>query len=120
MSRATAVQCHAFGVRRSRETRHVEQWTIINASRETHPFHIHTDAFQVMSINGVKQPYTGDSGHRARTVRAGGQPGLVVIRLRPEDFTGRIMFQCHIAAHEDNGMMSFLNVVGPHRSSAQP
>jgi hypothetical protein len=23
------------------------------------------------------------------------------------------MFHCHIAAHEDNGMMSFVNVVNP-------
>ena len=27
------------------------------------------------------------------------------------DFTGPYMFHCHIGAHEDNGMMSFINVV---------
>ena len=38
----------------------VEQWTVYNESSEIHPFHIHTDHFQVMSINGVPQRYTGE------------------------------------------------------------
>jgi FtsP/CotA-like multicopper oxidase with cupredoxin domain len=38
-------------------------------------------------------------------------PGKVVIRIPFFDFTGPIMFHCHIAAHEDNGMMSYINVV---------
>jgi FtsP/CotA-like multicopper oxidase with cupredoxin domain len=33
-----------------------------------------------------------------------------VLRVRFSDYTGRWMFHCHIAAHEDNGMMSFINV----------
>jgi suppressor of ftsI len=33
----------------------VEQWTLVNTSFEQHPFHIHTDYFQVMSVNGT--PY---------------------------------------------------------------
>jgi FtsP/CotA-like multicopper oxidase with cupredoxin domain len=40
-----------------------------------------------------------------------GKPGEVVIRIAFDDFPGRYMFHCHIAAHEDNGMMSFINVV---------
>jgi suppressor of ftsI len=42
-----------------------------------------------------------------------GVPGQVVIRIDFTDFTGRVMFHCHIAAHEDAGMMSFINVVDP-------
>ena len=37
----------------------VEQWTVLNSSAEVHPFHIHTSHFQVMSIDGVPQPYVG-------------------------------------------------------------
>jgi suppressor of ftsI len=37
----------------------------------------------------------------------------VVLRIDFTDFTGKIMFHRHIAAHEDAGMMSFINVVDP-------
>ncbi|MGK4579093.1 multicopper oxidase family protein [Kitasatospora sp. HPMI-4] len=89
----------------------VEEWTIVNQSGEDHPFHLHTNAFQVTSINGAAQPYT----HRQDIVSVphavNGTPGRVVIRVAFTDYPGRWMFHCHIAAHEDNGMMSYLNVV---------
>lgn len=88
----------------------VEEWTILNRSGEDHPFHLHTNAFQVMSSNGVVQPYT----HQQDTVvvphQVGGTPGRVVIRIPFTDYPGAWMFHCHIAAHEDNGMMSVVNV----------
>ena len=37
----------------------VEQWTLVNTSYEQHPFHTHTDYFQVMSVNGT--PYDANS-----------------------------------------------------------
>jgi FtsP/CotA-like multicopper oxidase with cupredoxin domain len=89
----------------------VEEWTIINKSGETHPFHIHTNAFQVISINGVAQPYTHVQDIVPVPYKAHGVPGRVVLRIRFSDYTGLWMFHCHIAAHEDNGMMSFINVV---------
>ncbi|MFI9324517.1 multicopper oxidase family protein [Kitasatospora aureofaciens] len=89
----------------------VEEWTIVNHSGEDHPFHLHTNAFQVVSVNGVAQPYT----HRQDTVpvphAVDGVPGKVVIRVDFADFQGKWMFHCHIAAHEDNGMMSYIDVV---------
>jgi FtsP/CotA-like multicopper oxidase with cupredoxin domain len=90
-----------------------EQWTIVNETGEIHPFHIHTDHFQVMSINGVPQPYTGEQDIIPIPYKQHGVPGRVVIRIRFTDFTGKVMFHCHIAAHEDAGMMSFVNVVAP-------
>jgi FtsP/CotA-like multicopper oxidase with cupredoxin domain len=90
-----------------------EQWTIINETGEIHPFHIHTDHFQVMSINGVAQAYTGEQDIIPIPYKQNGKPGVVVIRIRFTDFTGKVMFHCHIAAHEDAGMMSFINVVAP-------
>jgi FtsP/CotA-like multicopper oxidase with cupredoxin domain len=90
----------------------VEEWTIRNVTGEMHPFHIHVSSFQVMSIDGVPQKYDG-----ARDVEwvphtnKDGSPGELVIRIPFRDFTGRYMFHCHIAGHEDAGMMSFINVV---------
>ena len=91
----------------------VEQWTIVNDSGEVHPFHVHTDHFQAMSVNGVALPYTGEQDIVSVPYKKNGVPGQVVIRIHFTDFTGKIMFHCHIAAHEDAGMMSFINVVNP-------
>jgi FtsP/CotA-like multicopper oxidase with cupredoxin domain len=73
--------------------------------------HIHTNAFQVMSINGVPQPYTSMADVVPVPAEVNGTPGRVVLRMRFANFTGRIMFHCHISAHEDEGLMSFINVV---------
>ncbi|MEY9872560.1 FtsP/CotA-like multicopper oxidase with cupredoxin domain [Streptacidiphilus sp. MAP12-33] len=89
----------------------VEEWTIINTAGEIHPFHLHTSDFQVMSINGVPQPYTNRQDIIPVPYEQNGKPGEVVIRIAFTDFTGRYMFHCHIAAHEDNGMMSYIDVV---------
>jgi len=91
----------------------VEQWTILNESGETHPFHIHTGHFQVMSIDGVPQPFTGEADVVPVPYKQHGVPGRVVIRIDFADLTGKWMFHCHIGAHEDNGMMSFVNVTTP-------
>jgi FtsP/CotA-like multicopper oxidase with cupredoxin domain len=93
----------------------VEQWTILNQSGEIHPFHTHTEHFQVMSINGVAQPYSGEQDIIPVPYKRNGKPGKVVIRIAFTDFTGKVMFHCHIAAHEDAGMMSFINVIDPPR-----
>ncbi|MEQ4518159.1 multicopper oxidase family protein [Pseudarthrobacter sp. B907] len=89
----------------------VEEWTILNTSGEDHPFHMHTNAFQVMSTNGTPL----SAPHRQDTVivphATDGTPGKVVIRQAFTDYPGRWMFHCHIAAHEDNGMMGYIQVV---------
>lgn len=91
----------------------VEQWTLKNVSGETHPFHLHTGHFQVISINGHPRPFTGEQDTVPVPNENNGVPGTVVIRIDFADFTGRWFFHCHIAAHEDNGMMSYINVVNP-------
>lgn len=92
-----------------------EQWTIYNESGEIHPFHLHTEHFQVISINGVPQPYLGEQDVIPVPFKQHGVPGNVVIRVHFTDFTGKVMFHCHIAAHEDAGMMSYVNVVASRR-----
>ena len=89
----------------------VEEWTIYNTSGEIHPFHLHTNAFQVMSVNGVAKPFTSRQDIIPIPNELNGVPGKVVIRIPFTDYAGQWMFHCHIAAHEDNGMMSYVNVV---------
>ncbi len=88
----------------------VEEWTILNTSKEIHPFHIHVNDFQVMSVNG--RPYRARSWQDTvpLPVERGGVPGKVVIRMRIRTFTGKYVFHCHILAHEDLGMMGVVNV----------
>jgi FtsP/CotA-like multicopper oxidase with cupredoxin domain len=83
-----------------------EEWTVRNTSGEQHPFHIHQDDFQVMSVNGV--PYDANGQQDTVNLPAHGE---VVIRDSFTQFTGEFVFHCHILNHEDNGMMATVDVV---------
>lgn len=96
----------------------VEEWVFLNSSKELHPIHLHVNDAQVMSVNGVAQqahswvdtipiPYATQNS-AGLTV-----PGEVVMRFKFRQFVGPYVFHCHILAHEDNGMMSIINVTSP-------
>lgn len=85
----------------------VEEWTLINKSNEDHPFHIHVNDFQVMSVNGKKHRATGLQD----VVVIPKNGGRVVIRNPFDDFTGHYVFHCHILGHEDAGMMQTVDVI---------
>jgi FtsP/CotA-like multicopper oxidase with cupredoxin domain len=93
----------------------LEEWTLLNETLDDHPFHIHVNGFQVMSVNG--NPYAAH-GHQdivnipAQTTDADGtkHPGKVVIRQRFKTFPGWFVFHCHILQHEDAGMMATIQV----------
>lgn len=91
----------------------VEEWTIKNTTQEDHPFHIHVNDFQVMSVNGDDQP-----GYGLQDVVKLPAGGEVVIRMRLEDFVGKYVFHCHILNHEDNGMMAIVEVTEDGQPSA--
>jgi hypothetical protein len=84
----------------------VEEWTLRNVTGEWHTFHIHTNPFQVMSINGRRRHYVDYQDNVAMPPRS-----TIVIRLHPIDFTGKFVFHCHVASHEDRGMMAAVQVV---------
>ncbi|WP_433287189.1 multicopper oxidase family protein [Pseudonocardia sp. CA-142604] len=84
----------------------VEDWTIKNQDKQQHPFHIHVNDFQVMSINGV--PYDAVSFQDTVNVPAFGE---TVIRIPFRDFTGKFVYHCHILNHADKGMMANVEVV---------
>jgi FtsP/CotA-like multicopper oxidase with cupredoxin domain len=84
----------------------MEEWTIRNDTEELHPFHIHINDFQVMSINGA--PYQAHSLQDTIPLPIHGE---VVIRIPFRDYTGKFVYHCHILNHEDNGMMGIVEVV---------
>jgi FtsP/CotA-like multicopper oxidase with cupredoxin domain len=92
-----------------------EEWTIRNVTKEEHPFHIHVNDFQVMSINGKKVDATSLQDTQPLPVG-----GTVVIRMRFTQFLGRYVFHCHILAHEDGGMMAVVDVTKDGTPSPAP
>ncbi|MBN1207591.1 MAG: multicopper oxidase domain-containing protein [Myxococcaceae bacterium] len=84
----------------------VEQWTIHDnadhsgGSTEGHPFHLHTNSFEVISIGGqaVEPGTIQDTVWVPHNVP-------VVIRIKFKEWTGKDVFHCHIIPHEDAGMM---------------
>ena len=88
----------------------VEEWTLINETG-VHPFHMHQNAFQVMSING--KPYKAHSRVDTFVLPRrpnGAPPTRMVVRVPFEKFTGKFVFHCHILGHEDLGMMKTIRV----------
>jgi suppressor of ftsI len=82
-----------------------EEWTIevpdaARGGSEGHPFHIHVNNFEVVSVAGIVPP------HRLiqDTIWVA-QNTATVIRLRFKEWTGKAVFHCHILPHEDTGMM---------------
>lgn len=86
----------------------VEEWHLVlgKGESEGHPFHIHVNHFEVISVNGVPQPagVVKDTIWIPRPTAT--EDSVVVLRMRFKDFTGKAVFHCHILPHEDTGMMS--------------
>jgi FtsP/CotA-like multicopper oxidase with cupredoxin domain len=83
----------------------VEEWTIINEHKDDHVFHIHTNDFELIKVNGVPlpQPVWLDTAILPRN-------GSLTFRTRFEDFTGVFMMHCHMMNHEEMGMMQTVEV----------
>ena len=88
----------------------VEEWKLVNldkiSSGNIHPFHIHINDFQVMSVNG--KPY---NAHGLQDTVIIPTEGNVVIRIPFDDFVGKSVFHCHLMFHGDFGMMGIFEVV---------
>jgi len=78
-----------------------EDWEIVNLGDMDHPFHVHTNSFQILDSAGHPLPAWKDVVLvPARSRRR--------IRTLFEDFTGLAVYHCHILDHEDLGMMGTL------------
>lgn len=84
----------------------VEQWKLINYDNDDHPFHIHVNDFEVVSVNG--KPY---ESHGLQDTVIIPSHGEVVIRIAFEDYVGKSVYHCHIMFHGDNGMMGIFEVI---------
>ncbi|MEG3439286.1 multicopper oxidase family protein [Pannus brasiliensis CCIBt3594] len=86
----------------------VEDWELVNtdAHRMDHPFHLHVNRFQVISRDGNPEPYR--AWKDTVLVRSG---ETVRIRIPFRDFVGKTVYHCHIADHEDLGMMGTIAIV---------
>lgn len=86
-----------------------EQWAIqTTMTAEGHPFHVHVNHFEVLSIAGLAQP----AGTIMDTVWVPKPPtddgttrSEAIIRMRFVEWTGKSVYHCHILPHEDTGMM---------------
>jgi len=90
----------------------IEEWHLVlgKGESEGHPFHIHVNHFEVISVNGVLQP----AGVLKDTIwipkPTATEDSVLVLRMRFKEFTGKAVFHCHILPHEDTGMMSNLTI----------
>jgi hypothetical protein len=98
-----------------------EEWLIENWTHELHAFHIHQLHFRVLEVDGkplahpplldvVTVPYATNTGHYSKEGPV--RPGRVLIKESfPQALAGDIPVHCHLADHEDNGMMAVLRVL---------
>ncbi len=98
-----------FDDRRDDQTVHLgstEDWTITNTSPMDHPFHLHVWPFHVLD-DSVGTPRAAT---RQDVVLVPAR-GWVRVRIPFTDYSGRSVYHCHTADHEDAGMMGTLTVV---------
>jgi FtsP/CotA-like multicopper oxidase with cupredoxin domain len=100
----------------------IEEWNFVNHNNDEHPIHVHVNDFQVTEYfdptNGSRHGADSFSVDNANApapkidfeenVIA---PGILSFRTRFEEYTGTYVTHCHRLNHEDNGLMSTINVI---------
>lgn len=97
----------------------VEKWRFINPTDDSHPMHVHLVQFRILDRRGFdfasflkgdiklvgssRLPADGESGWKDTAVV--NPKEVLTILIRFEGFTGKYVFHCHVAEHEDNDMM---------------
>jgi suppressor of ftsI len=82
-----------------------QRWTLVNTMSEGHPYHIHTNSFEVHSVTGPNGTTNYNPPYIADTVWIPPN-GQVVIQSRYKKWRGKDVFHCHKLTHEDQGMMA--------------
>jgi len=82
-----------------------EIWEIVSSSGFGHPFHIHDVEFHILTINGAAPPAYQDGWKDVIFVPAHTTVRFIAKFSDYSDSLKPYMFHCHIAAHEDIGMM---------------
>jgi hypothetical protein len=98
----------------------VVEWTIVNELRadgspasESHPYHQHTNHFQVIDIASSVAPGWAPDVRLGdwRDTIALPAPGRVTVRFVARDFVGVSMIHCHTLSHQDMGMAAKYEIV---------
>jgi len=100
----------------------VEEWTFINKNNDEHPIHVHVNDFQVTSYfdpttglkTGPDMWEVDNANVPAPTLGPNEsviQTGDLSMRTKFEDYTGLFVQHCHRLNHEDNGLMTLVNVI---------
>lgn len=87
-----------------------EIWEITSSSVFGHPFHIHDVEFNILSVNGVAPDATQAGWKDVVFIpgKTGNTNTVVKFIAKFDDYADALhpfMFHCHIALHEDEGMM---------------
>jgi FtsP/CotA-like multicopper oxidase with cupredoxin domain len=91
-----------------------ERWIILNKSAEWHPFHIHQNDFRVVkTAEGAPPDLPGDHDIVVLPPGTPPKPSITEIDMPFTDYSGNFVFHCHILDHEDNGMMSLIQLRAP-------
>lgn len=93
-----------------------QEWNL-SSLNVSHPFHIHVNPFQIVSIkNNTGGPTDPQFDNLIGTWRDTLMviPGYdITIRTRYQRYIGEYVLHCHILEHEDQGMMQNVSVVLP-------
>ena len=83
----------------------IEIWSITNSGAFGHPFHIHDVEFYVLSVNGSPAPAYQQGWKDVIFVPSHQNVQFIAKFNDYSDALHPYMFHCHIALHEDEGMM---------------
>ncbi len=90
-----------------------EIWELKSTSVFAHPFHIHDVEFKILTINGATPP-TQQQGWKDVILVEGGKTVRFIAKFSDySDALHPFMYHCHIALHEDEGMMGQFVVTAP-------
>ncbi|MBC8010899.1 MAG: multicopper oxidase domain-containing protein, partial [Burkholderiales bacterium] len=97
-----------------------EEWTLTSQNEVgpvSHPFHIHVNPFEIVSmiddkgVERLREPIWRDTVILHENWK-------VKMRTHYTDFTGAFVQHCHILDHEDQGMMQIVEIRDPAKPDA--
>lgn len=90
-----------------------EIWTVRNVDNWPHNFHVHDTQFRIIDIDGMSPPRQL-AGYKDTVYTPPGQRIRLAVRFTDyTDATFPYMHHCHLAMHEDQGMMGQFLVLNP-------
>ncbi len=103
----------------------MEKWRFINTTDDSHPMHLHLVQFQILERQGFdygaflkgsikfvglpRPPAPNEAGWKDTAIV--NPRDVLTILVRFEGYTGRYVYHCHVAEHEDNDMMRPFEVI---------